>query len=262
MGWLKSELAKIEVLKENIRMHVIGLGWKQFAITWSHRGAKRSVNDLAAHLRMIVREEKKLTPPEDPSLEMPERLELPILGTATQQLIESNATARINKERLRKEAKKLRKQREARGKSSIFSVMQPLYCPELDELINKRIDVLYSFLLGSGEKVLRWCQGKVIKVLMEKAKLTVVVRWDAMPDVEGKEDLSDETEQVLPPRKWNKDVEGAWRMDINVGIVEDGDIEEQEGICVLGPDYNVNSSGLELETDHSEVDTESDSNSD
>jgi hypothetical protein len=211
---------------------------------------------------MIVREEKKLTPPERPALEMPRRLELPILGTATQQLMESNATARIDKEQFRKEAKELQKQREARGKGSIFCVMQPLYCPELDELINKSIDVLYSFLLGSGEKVLRWCQGKVIKVLMKKAKPTVVVRWDLVLDVEGKETLSDETEQVLPPRKWNKDVEGAWRMDINVGIVEDGNIEEQEGICVLGPDLNVASSSLELETDHSEVDTESDSDSD
>jgi hypothetical protein len=89
--------------------------------------------------------------------------------------MESNATARINEEQFRKEAKELQKQREVRGKGSIFSVMQPLYCPELDELINKRIDVLYSLLLGSGEKVLRWCQGKVIKVMMEKAEPTVVV---------------------------------------------------------------------------------------
>jgi hypothetical protein len=175
--------------------------------------------------------------------------------------MESNATARINKE-LRKEAAELQKQREARGEGSIFSVMQPLYCPELDELINKRIVVWYSFLLGSGEKVLRWCQGKVIKVLTEKAKPTVVICWDRMPDVEGKEDLSDEIEQVLPPHKWNKDVEGAWRMDNNVRIVEDGNIEEQEGICVLGSDLNVDSSGSELETDHLEVNTGSDSNSD
>jgi hypothetical protein len=37
---------------------------------------------------------------------------------------------------------------------SILSVMQPFYCPELDELVDKRIDVLYSFQLGSGEKAL------------------------------------------------------------------------------------------------------------
>ncbi len=102
----------------------------------------------------------------------------------------------------------------------------------------------------------------MIKVLAEKAKPTVVVCWDLIPDVEGKEDLSDETEQVLPPRKWNKDVEGAWVMDINVKIVEDGDIEEQEGTCALGPDLNVDSSGSESEADHSEVDTGSDSDSD
>jgi hypothetical protein len=82
---------------------------------------------------------------------------------------------------------------------SILSVMQPLYCPELDELMDKRIDVLYSFQLGSREKALRWCQGKVIKILMEKTKPTVVVRWDLMPDVEGKENSIEETQQ-----KWNK----------------------------------------------------------
>ena len=109
---------------------------------------------------------------------------------------------------------------------SIISVMQPLYCPELDELVDKRIDVLYSFQLGSGEKALRWCQGNVIKILTEKTKPNVVVRWDPMPDVEGKENSIKETQQELPRHKWNKDVEGAWRMDINVGFIEDSNIKE------------------------------------
>jgi hypothetical protein len=61
------------------------------------------------------------------------------------------------------------------------------------------------------------------KVLTEKAKPTVVVHWDPMPDVEGKENLSNETQQVLPPRKWNKDVEGAWRMDIETN--HDSEVE-------------------------------------
>ena len=47
----------------------------------------------------------------------------------------------------------------------------------------------------------------MIQVLLQKAKPMVVVRWDPMPDVKGKEDLSEETQQVLPPCKWNKDVE-------------------------------------------------------
>jgi hypothetical protein len=36
--------------------------------------------------------------------------------------------------------------------------------------------------------------GKVIQVLPEKVKPTVVVRWGPMPDVKGKEDLSDKTQ--------------------------------------------------------------------
>jgi hypothetical protein len=144
------------------------------------------VEELAPHLRMIVREEKELTPPTDPALEMPKRLELPILRTATQQLMEQSATAKIDKEQFRNEMKELQKQREVRGEGSIFSVMEPLYCPEMDELINKRIDVLYSFLLGSGEKGLQWLQDKVVKILTEKATPMVVVCWDPMPDVEGK----------------------------------------------------------------------------
>ncbi len=68
---------------------------------------------------------------------------------------------------------------------------------------------------------------------------------------------------MLRPRVWNKDVEGAWRMDINVGIVED--IEEHEKICDVGSDLNDDSegSGSESEIDLSdEEDSDSESNSD
>jgi hypothetical protein len=54
LGWLKSVSAQTEVLKENIRMRVIGLGWKQFTITWSSKGVKRSVSTLAGHLSPLL----------------------------------------------------------------------------------------------------------------------------------------------------------------------------------------------------------------
>ena len=44
---------------------------------------------------------------------------------------------------------------------------------------------------------------------------TVVVEWDGMPDVTGWENKS-ESVQVLRRHLWNKDKEGAWRMDIGV----------------------------------------------
>jgi len=59
--------------------------------------------------------------------------------------LESNNTAKIDEKEFRERAAELQMQKEVRGEGSIFSVMQPLYCPELDELMDKRIDVLYSF---------------------------------------------------------------------------------------------------------------------
>ncbi len=88
--------------------------------------------------------------------------------------------------------------------------------------------MLYSFQLDSGEKALQCYQRKLIKILMEKTKPTVLVHWDLMPDVEGKENTIKETQQELPPHKWNMDAEGAWRMYINVGFIEDSNIEESE----------------------------------
>jgi hypothetical protein len=74
--------------------------------------------------------------------------------------MENEDSALIDEDQFRKEANELQKQREARGEGRFFSVMQPLYCPELDELINKRIDVLHSFVLGLGEKYYNGARAK------------------------------------------------------------------------------------------------------
>jgi len=55
-------------------------------------------------------------------------------------------------------------------------------------------------------------------------------------------------------------VHGGWTF--NVGVVEGDDIKEQEGVCVIGSNLNVDSSSSESETDDSGVDTESESDSD
>jgi hypothetical protein len=126
-----------------------------------------------------------------------------------------------------------------------------LICPELDELIEKRIDVLYSFELDLGEKTLRWCQCKVLEVLIEKKKPIVLVHWDPMPDVEGKENSSEETEQVLLPSKWNKNVVGAWRMDINVYV---GNVEKNDKRSESNSDIR-DESDVEISDSLSEPDT-------
>jgi len=71
-------------------------------------------------------------------------------------------------------------------------------------------------IAGQKEPELRWCQGEVIAVL-DRKKPTVRVLWDEMADCSGWE-TSQEGDCVLLPSKWNKDNEGAWRMDLPVDI--------------------------------------------
>ena len=106
-------------------------------------------------------------------------------------------------------------------------------------------------------------QCKVIEVVTDRNRPTVRVCWDPMPDVDGKEDVSEETEQEVPPRKFNKNVEGAWRLDINVGIQADsGDTNNNRSAKVSnandGSDTSSSSSDGSICSD-SELDAESDS---
>ena len=99
-------------------------------------------------------------------------------------------------------ADQIQQAREARGKGSMYSLLQPFSRPNVNELIGQGIDVLYSCTLpGGGGNVLRWCQGEVIEIYTGRQKPTVRVLWDPMPDVEGSEELS-ETNAILLPRKW------------------------------------------------------------
>jgi hypothetical protein len=105
-------------------------------------------------------------------------------------------------------ADQIRQAREAGGEGSMYSLLQPFSCPNVNELLGRRIDVLYTCTLpGEGESVLRWCQGEVIKVYTGRQKPTVRVLWDPMPDVKGLEELS-ETNTILLPSKWRKETEG------------------------------------------------------
>ena len=74
-------------------------------------------------------------------------------------------------------------------------------------------------------KKLRWCQGVLEKELNDTKAL---VRWDAMPDVDGSKE-AEWGNQDLKPRLFNKNRNGAWRMDVDVGDVvptEDDDDDD------------------------------------
>ena len=89
---LKSKTAKLNALKENIRMRVIGFGWKDFATPWSKNGEEFTALYLTSHLEKIIIYEGRNKIPKKPPVELPKRKELPILGTKTQVLTNLDST--------------------------------------------------------------------------------------------------------------------------------------------------------------------------
>ena len=73
----------------------------------------------------------------------------------------------------------------------------------------------------------RWCQGVVKSVLNDSRQPFMIVNWDGMPDVKGWEE-SCKSGQRLFPSLYNKDKEGARRMDVNVELCEAYDSENDE----------------------------------
>ena len=57
---------------------------------------------------------------------------------------------------------------------------------------------------------------------VRKASQTVRVLWDATEDVDdGNKQV--ESDQRLLPSKWNKDGENAWRLDIDISVLNEVD---------------------------------------
>ena len=60
---LRTPTAQWRFLRSNIEMRTIGLGGvfaNRFTVTWSVRGELRSIDELAKHLKLIMKEEKSL----------------------------------------------------------------------------------------------------------------------------------------------------------------------------------------------------------
>ena len=122
-----------------------------------------------------------------------------------------------------------RRECEAKGENSMYSQLQPFSRPELTEMMGKRIDALCSFNIDvkKGTAELRWCQGKVLKVVEGAWDPTVRVKWDAQLDARGYK-VSTITNQRLLPSRWRKDKEDRWRTDVAIDIERKIDNESDE----------------------------------
>ena len=222
---ITSDTAKYNALKENIMIRLKEFSWDWCKHPWSKDGRKYTIKELADHLRWIITEEKKHSIPDEPSLNVPQQINLPVLGTQTEEVLELDRKYLANEDAFKKKARKLRNERELKGEGSIYSSMQPFVRPEISDLMNERIDVLSEFkMLGKEESELRWCQEEVVHVYKEQRVPTVHVRWDPIPDCTSWESSTESNQKLLPTR-WNKDVVGAWRLDLPIDVEDTSDNE-------------------------------------
>ena len=107
--------------------------------------------------------------------------------------------------------------------NSIYDVFQPFEVPTLDELVEGEmiIDFNWPVPVQNNEDnkktiKLEWCQWKVT-VIVTRGLPTVLVLWDAIPDVDY---FELEKSLLLDPTKWRKRGKYGWKKYIDVELYD------------------------------------------
>lgn len=226
----KSEAEKLEFLRKQIEMRVLGLGWTQFATRWSSQADEKigTAAHLTALLNEIILEEIALarlnklpteaTPPHH------QARELKSLGTGDADALEIEARALFSADELRVKAEKAMQRRLVDGTSDAVENQQPLTPPPFDQaLVGKKLEVLWKyFYKETKEPKFIWTTGRVVRVadgLSDKRSKrarkilpggALLWAWDADPDFDER---AGEQWLILLPGKWNKQVHYGWRFD-------------------------------------------------
>ncbi|KAL1510813.1 hypothetical protein AB1Y20_007097 [Prymnesium parvum] len=235
------EQAKLDWLREQIEMRVIGLSWNDVKTPWSSSSdeAVGTVAQLSEHLKeeILVREvaqrkagelpSKEGTPEESCPAPLLQRKTFKTLGTPTVQadrLCQAVKAEPSSEEKL-EAAKQRRTELEERGELDWVSDRQPYATgqgPVPDEnLIGKKLEVRWRYYnKHTGEPIYIWCEGNVVQVADgEKDKKTarcrkllpagaLRIQWPA--DAEFDEDESF-VWTILKPCAFNKDIHLGWR---------------------------------------------------
>lgn len=229
---LPSKSRRLEVLKENIRMRKLGYGWTHIDDSWSKGGKPHSVKTLTDRLLHIITMEgtgsKEWKIPSNPPVLTPSRIRTVALGTRTKNVESLDAKYLGDEDKVRRTALRLLRQRERRGDGSLAAECQEPVAPELLSIVGKRIEYLDGVDVG-GQTELLWWTGEVLHVEDEEKGL-VMISWDPLEDVSGWEEGGCSI-QKLVGKKWNKNRQGAWRMeyidaDIHGDELEDSELED------------------------------------
>ena len=231
---------KLDYLREEIEMRVIGLGFEEYKTAWSSSKDEHvgTVDDLSSQLQLILADERERRA----SGELPERAVVPQmrrktykeLGTPT---VQAAALAvqvlSIDEGLLLERAKEKRQQLEDTGELDAVGDNQPELPPACDEtLVGTLLELRWRYWTkitdeerAAGDKRKKravdiWCEGEVVRVANGKTdkespsckKLldagAVCIKWAADPSREEKETF---TWSILTEANWNAEVVLGWR---------------------------------------------------
>ena len=226
------QVQKLEFLRKQIEMRVIGCGLTQYATRWSSSSDVRigTVSHLRELLDDIITEEialkrLKRLPKEAAQPQFIQRAAAAAqLGTADADVLDVESKSFFSAEELeRKVGQALKRRREA-GISDDVEDMQPLRAPAFESLVGKRIEVLWSYFDKDNEEkhTLIWASGRIVRVAdglatkrSKRARKVLPAgallwAWDADPEFG---EAAGEQWLILLPKKWNKQVHYGWRYD-------------------------------------------------
>ena len=217
-------------MRLQIDMRVIGLGWDKFRTKWSAKSdptigtvahLKSLLLEIIAH-EMAKRRLKRLpteaAPPQFTAKDLGE------LGTANADALAIKTKAIFSAAELARKSDEAMARREAAGISDRVERLQGEVPPFTQQLVGKRLEVLWKYMLPDGSSQLIWATGRVTRVAdgltdkrSQRAKNllpggAVLWAWDA--DLEFGE-VAGEKWLVLLPNKWNppKATVYGWRWD-------------------------------------------------
>jgi len=206
---LTSLTAQREAVKEQIRIRVVGFGWKDL-----HHPLSKGGNDyLAEYLRdylidTIIPEQRKRGIPAAPTVNLKSRGDRNQLGTKSLDVVDLENRKEKEIEAIQTGGKKLRDDMETDGVVDSYEKRQGAM-PDVDEtLIGAKIEQLWEFKEEDGAVVPQWCQGEVVAV---KNNNKVHIQWDESCLRKGDPKV---TQERFLKSKWNKHVNEAWRMNL------------------------------------------------
>ena len=207
---LKSETARLAAVKEQILIRYLGLGWVEAHHAWSEEGATFTSRVLLTHLlEVVIPLAGKMNVPAEPPLNVPALPQVKKLGTVSELAEEMKELSDAKLIELRKTGQEERDDREAKGDGDRWFEKNQICPPEIEELNDFRIEMLFAYSGDDGTQCLGWYQGTVIKIVNTQTN-RVRIEWDS--ECLGDRDVKT-SDHKLVPGNWNpkEAKKGGWR---------------------------------------------------